>query len=340
MLVLLANYFSTAGHKVYVIANKPCVGEYRLSSSADKRYIDSDVSSKEGLLRRNVRRAKFIRRLCKEKRIDCMVSFMAEPNIRCILACLGLKTKNIISVRNDPQKEYPGKMMFAARGLFRLADGAVFQTKRAAMSFRGLKERACVIPNPIDGDFFDARANLASTRIVTAGRLEGQKNHELLIRAFSNISQEHSEFTLDIFGEGSLREHLQGVAEECGVGQRVLFHGRSNQMAQELSDAAVFVLSSDYEGMPNALMEAMAVGVPAVSTDCPCGGPSELIDSGVNGLLVPVGDMEEMSHSISKVLDDRDLASSISASARASMTRYGNESICELWLQAVERCLA
>ena len=227
VLVLLANYFSAKGHKVYVIANKACADEYCIDSSIDKRYIDDELIAEDGPIIRNAKRIKFIRDLCRLEDIDCMISFMAEPNIRSIIACLGLRTKNIVSVRNEPAREYPGIKLTVARALFRLADCIALQTTQAVEAFKGLEKRATIIPNPVDESFYCVRADLDSARIVTAGRLEAQKNQELLIRAFAKICDEFPETTLDIFGTGALLEHLQRVAVECGVAPQVVFHGRT-----------------------------------------------------------------------------------------------------------------
>ncbi len=340
VLVLLANYFSAKGHQVYVVANIKCEDEYRIDPAVDKRYIEKCTNTETSLIKRNVNRVKFIRNLCKNEEIDCMVSFMAEPNIRTLIACLGLKTKNIISVRNDPKKEYPGKMLLLARCLFRLADCAVFQTTDAFKVFKGLGARGTVIPNPVDEVFYNVEWSVNSTRIVTAGRLDKQKNQELLIRAFAEMCNVVPAVTLDIFGTGPLRNNLMRVTEDCGVGGRVVFHGRTGNMPLELSDASIFVMSSDYEGMPNALMEAMAAGVPSISTDCPCGGPADLIDDRVNGILVPVDSVHELSVAMRDLLSDKGLRAKISYKSKESMRCYMTEKICKRWEEAVSGCVA
>lgn len=340
VLVLLANHFSAKGHKVYIIANKACADEYYVDPSIDKRYIDDGLMTGVGPVIRNAKRIKFIRDLCRAEDIDCMISFMAEPNIRSIIACLGLKTKNIVSVRNDPSKEYPGKRLAFARSLFRFADRVVFQTTLACSAFEGLGTRAVVIPNPVGDSFYKVHANVDSTRIVTAGRLERQKNHELLIRAFAEMCQGVPAATLDIFGVGSLRDHLVNVAGDCGIAGRVILHGKTNDMPIELSDASVFVLSSDYEGMPNALMEAMAAGVPSISTDCPCGGPADLIEDGKNGMLVPVNSARELANAMQSLLADRNLRVRVSRLSRSSMEGFRIEKICERWEEVVIDCVA
>lgn len=338
VLVLLANYFACQGHTVFVVANKPYECEYSLDAAVKKMYLDS--SDKDGVLERNLKRMGFIRNLCRNEKIDCLISFMAEPNIRSIVACLGLKTKNIVSVRNDPNKEYPGKLLPIARWLFRLADRVILQTSQAKEVFKYLGDRAAIIPNPVSSSFYDVVADPMSTRIVTAGRLEGQKNQELLIRAFAGVSSDYPETTLDIFGEGSLRSHLSGVADELQIGERVIFHGRSSDMARELADAGIFVLSSDYEGMPNALMEALAAGIPSIATDCPCGGPADLIDTGENGILVPVGSIQGMEDGLRALLLDVEARIRLSQGSKKSMEGYKTEKICKRWEEVVSECIS
>lgn len=337
VLVLLANYFASQGHSVYVVANKRCEDEYPLVDAVKKVYIEA--SENDGVLKRNLKRIACVRNLCKTKKIDCLVSFMAEPNIRSLIACLGLRTRNIVSVRNDPSKEYPGKLLMVARSLFHLADVVVLQTSQAKKAFEELGDRATIIPNPVGPSFYRATVDPGSTRIVAAGRLEEQKNHELLIRAFAGVSDEFPDVSLDIFGEGSLRDPLGKIADELQVGDRVVFHGRSDDMARELVNAEVFVLSSDYEGMPNALMEALAVGVPSIATDCPCGGPSDLIDDGGNGVLVPVGSVQKMEDALRRLLLNEEARKGLSQRAKKSMDEFRIEKVCRKWEEVIGECL-
>ena len=132
-----------------------------------------------------------------------------------------------------------------------------------------------------------------------------QKNFPLLIRAFAEFYQRHRDYQLVIYGEGEKRESLEKLIRELHLTGVVSLPGRREDLPEQLCSAAMFVLSSDFEGMPNVLLEAMCMGMPVASTACPSGGPEEIIEDGVNGLLVPVGDQKAMAEAMEKLTDAR-----------------------------------
>ena len=157
-----------------------------------------------------------------------------------------------------------------------------------------------------------------------------QKNHKLLIKAFSNIAEQVDD-NLIIYGEGDQRPELQALINELGLDERVLLPGVINNVVEATKDAKVFVLSSDYEGMPNALMEALALGIPCISTDCPCGGPQALINDGENGILIPVGDEAVLSGALKKLLGDADYANRLGRCAKERAQEFSPERIFAGW---------
>lgn len=151
-----------------------------------------------------------------------------------------------------------------------------------------LQKKSKIIYNAVKEDFYQIERTPVRGEIVTCGRLVEQKNHALLIDAFSEVVKKYPFVTLKIYGEGALREKLQHQINDLGLEKKAFLMGATSDVEKVLQTADLFVLSSDYEGMPNALMEAMAAGVPCISTDCPCGGPRELLGDDSN-LLIPVG---------------------------------------------------
>lgn len=229
---------------------------------------------------------------------------MEEPNFRAILATRGLPVKTLVSVRNDPNKEYAGKMgVFVGKVLLPMADGCVFQTKEAQEWFpEKLQKKSKIIYNAVKEDFYHVERNPNHGEIVTCGRLTEQKNHEILISAFAEVLKKYPYVTLKIYGEGTLRDTLQEQINELGIQDKAFLMGVTNNVEKALETAELFVLSSDYEGMPNALMEAMAAGVPCISTDCPCGGPKELFGERLKRKLVSCGNVRQMANKINEVL--------------------------------------
>ena len=336
VMVNLAKQFTEVGYDVILVTSFSDSWEYQISPLVHRISMEA-VEIKQNRLARNVRRISKLRDICRKEKPDVLISFMQEPNFRALLASIGLPLKTIVSVRNDPAREYAGKIgRFVGKVLLPMADGCVFQTEQAKAWFPvRLQKKSAIIMNEVSETFFDTvRENVAN--VVTVGRLNKQKNHELLLRAFSRISAKHPSEKLLIYGEGDQRALLAETIASLGLEGRVVLMGSTSQVAKALSEARIFVLSSDYEGMPNALMEALAVGVPSISTDCPCGGPQMLIEHEKNGLLVPVGDEVALAAAMDKLLSNKEYAEALGAAARESAKRYTPREIFEEWRAYVE----
>lgn len=327
----LANQFSEDNNEVIVITSIRHEHEYLLNERV-KRY---NLEEKEitGRLKKNISRISKLRKIVKSEKMDILISFMAEPNFRAVLATIGLRTKCMISVRNDPNKEYAGRIgKFLGQHLLPLADACVFQTPDARAWFPSkLQKKSMIIPNAVKETFFHIKRNTIPGLIVTCGRLTEQKNHKLLINAFCQIALRHHEAVLQIYGEGALHKQLQTFIDATPFSDRIQLMGATDNVPDVLAKADIFVLSSDYEGMPNALMEAMAVGVACISTDCPCGGSKMLIKSQKCGILVPINDMISMAHAIDNLLNNKIEKNSIEENAKNESQLYRTKRIYKIW---------
>ena len=167
------------------------------------------------------------------------------------------------------------------------------------------------------------------------------KNQLLLIRAFARIADKLPH-RLELYGapdpEGKTASELKQYVQEQGLEQRVFFMGTTAHPEKVLKTAACFVLSSDYEGLPNALLEALCMGVPCISTDCPCGGPAEVIRDQENGLLTPVGDEEALAKAILAIVSDKACARRLSENALRLKERFSRERICGEWEEFLKKC--
>lgn len=300
----LANMLAEDNYDVTMITSYEVEREYILTRNVRRLSLE-DKDRQRSRIIRNLSRIFKLRKICKEEKPDILISFMEEPNFRAILATRGLPVKTLVSVRNDPNKEYAGKLgRFVGKVLLPMADGCVFQTSDAQKWFpERLQKKSRIIYNAVKEEFYQMERTPVRGEIVTCGRLTEQKNHRLLIDAFAEVQKIHPYATLKIYGEGVLREKLQNQIESLNLNEKVFLMGATNDVAKALQTADLFVLSSDYEGMPNALMEAMAAGVPCISTDCPCGGSRELFGENLKKKLVPCGDANQMALKISEVLD-------------------------------------
>ncbi len=332
VIVSLANYFKNRGYKVFMITSHKYEDEYPLNSEIT-RYVLDDYGKSQNKIVKNIRWITIIRNICKSEGIDCIIGFMRESNVRVIISTLGLPTVSIIAVRGNPQVEYGGKGgRFIKQWILPLADGCVLQTHDSLECFTdGVQKKAIVIPNPIGESFFNVERKPVKGRIVTCGRLDLIKNHPMLIRAFSRIKREHKESTLEIYGIGDERELLQNLIDELGVTDSAFLRGKTDHVERVLSSADIFVLSSDSEGMPNALMEAMAAAVPCISTDCPCGGPASLINNNESGILIKVGDEEALVKALNYFLGDAKAAQRMGDNARLRVQDYSGKKVFSMW---------
>ena len=304
VMVNLAKYFSENGYDTTLVTSFRDTWEYPLAPTV-RRLTLEETEIKQSRIKRNLGRIKKLRTLCRSEKPDILVSFMEEPNFRAILATRGLPVKTLVSVRNDPNKEYAGKLgAFVGKVLLPMADGCVFQTKEAQEWFpQKLQKKSRIIYNAVKEEFYHIERKPNRGEIVTCGRLTEQKNHAMLISAFAEVVKQYPYATLKIYGEGALREKLQNQIDSLNLNEKVFLMGATNDVAKALQTADLFVLSSDYEGMPNALMEAMAAGVPCISTDCPCGGPRELFGEDSFDKLVQCGDVDQLAEVICKELE-------------------------------------
>lgn len=336
----LANHFSREKYIVMLITSYPVEDEYPVSPSVKRVYLES-VKSDRSRLVRNMARVRKLRELCKKEKPDILLSFMQESNARAIMATIGLTTKTIVSVRNDPTQVYAGASgILVGKCLLPLADGCVFQTAQARQWFpKRLQKKSSVIANEVAEVFFCANRKEVTRNIISVGRLCGHKNHAMLIRAFAKVAARYPECNLLIYGDGDCRDQVEQQIALSKMNKRVFLMGKTTRVDQVLTKAAVFVLPSDFEGMPNALLEAMAVGVPSISTDCPCGGPAMLIRHGENGLLVPVGDEDAMACALDRLLSDPVFANKLGDTARADAEAYRPEKVFTMWKEYVERVI-
>lgn len=274
---------------------------------------------------------------------DVVLSMPEDIGIYVIPAMFGTGIPVVVSERNNPWVMPYKKLSRIIRKLvYPFVDGLIFQTERAASFFpQSQQKKGIVLPNPLDCSRLPAVNKEKREKVVVgAGRLESQKNFPLLINAFSRFHENHPDYKLVIYGEGAERAKLEALAAEKLKEGSWSMPGKVSDLPEQIGKCSIFALSSDYEGVPNVLIEAMAVGTPAVSTDCAPGGAATLIQSGENGLIVPVQDVEALADGISFMADHPEEA--IAMADKATKIRYTLDAnlVCQQWfayLQSVSR---
>ena len=265
---------------------------------------------------------------------DLLVSFLELPMAYSLVFRNIVKSKLIICERSNPTR-YSKAYQRLFHYLSKRANGCACQTQGVAnwyTNFVGDKCLIKVIPNAISDKLGEVELKKNPIpKIVTAGRLVPVKNHILLLDAFAVVHNTIPDSKLVIYGEGPLRQVLEDKVMSMGLAESVFFPGFSQNVVDSIKDASVFVLTSDYEGMPNALVEAMAIGLPCVSTDYDGGGVHDLIDNNVNGMIVPCNDKDSLAWTIISILNDKEMADRIGENARLIRNKLNHELICQQW---------
>lgn len=343
VFVNLADFFSQSGYEVTIVTQYKRENEYAYSEGIHREY--SELSEKEltgSRIRNFFRRFKKLRRIWKRVRPDLILSCIGKNNFMAVATSFFMPQKVVVSVVGAPAEEYyTGAMRFLAKTLFLKADGIVLQTTDAGNFFPGyIRKKAVILQNSLNPIFIRKRfEGVRDKLIVAVGRLDDNKNHAMLIKAFSKIRNEFPEYKLVIYGEGESREKLETLVREQNLTDKVSLPGITADVAGSIERAALFVLSSNTEGMPNALIEAMALGLTVISTDCPCGGPKELITPGENGLLIPVGDADALAAAMRQVLGDPELAEKMGKNAALLQERMSPEVTNQSWKEYFEKVM-
>lgn len=329
----LANSFTDKGHNVELLLYYDRLPFYNTHSKV-KMTIDEKYIGKASVLKHVIWRRRYI----KNSNADIIISFLAPFNIINIVALFGLKIPLIVADRNDPQKVPTNRIIRGLRDfLYLFADGVVLQSENNKNYFsKMIQKRSTVIFNPIDVGASKGAAlkcEYPKKVIVSVGRLIKQKNPLLLVQAFAKISPEFQEYKLVFYGEGNMRDEIASLAAEYGLSNRVELPGSVKNIFELIINANLYVMTSDYEGMPNALLEAMCIGLPVISTKV--SGATDVIKSGKNGLLVECGDVWGLVKAMDKMLSDSTFRRICGENAAMLADKLQMDSITNQWLDFI-----
>lgn len=330
VISILANQFVKKGIDVTVMMT---AGDEVAYPIEEKVHLLCIGGRSQGRLRARIKRIKKMRDFFKENSDSIIISFGPGTSFFTVLSILFMNNKLIISERNDPAI---CRHKFIRNIVYSRAQTLVYQTKEAMMCFpEKLRKKGCVIPNPVSKNLPQPIFEQREKTIVAVGRLEPQKNHKMLIRAFAIFSQQFPEYKLYIYGQGDLERELTELAEALGVEETVILKGFVREAYEKIRNAGIYALSSDYEGISNSLLEAMAMGIPSISTDCPIGGSKLCIQSYENGILTPVGDEKTFAKALKEIAGDKELEAKLSRNASKIRNTYSEENIAVQWLEAI-----
>lgn len=337
----LCNGDMASKHQLYLLTVLKGRSEYKLNK---KVWYHGLISSKKYFEKGKwktfpvvcLRYFKYVQRI----KPDMIVCFLPEP---CFVAGLFrniLQIPVIGSERGNPYYQFKSPVYkILGNWLYGRADGFVFQTEGARSYFSPrIYRKSVIIGNPISKEPIpDVKLSGRKKEIVAVGRFAPEKNYPLLIRAFAEIIKIHPEFKLIIYGKYEEGNKDVKMIKELGLTEHIILAGQVEKVKQHIYNAYAYVLTSLSEGLPNALMEAMSAGLPVVATDCPSGGPKQLIRNGKNGLLVENNNEKAVVQALLTLVEHPALAQRLGDEARKIQDEYSEEKVSRIWIQYIEK---
>lgn len=340
--VLLAEGLLNKGYKVSLITIDGVEKDFYQLPDVVYRIalnIAKDSPTLIHALWNNLHRFWILRKAINSLQPDVVISVMYPTNILTLISLMQTKYPVIVNEQIDPKINHDegwwGKLR---RPVYLLAKKVVSVSQGVDLNFEWLpKSKRAVIYNPLQPIYHQEKiinlppgADPNKKWIIGMGRLDHQKNFELLLSAFHQVVNKHPDWQLLIFGEGKLRHKLEEIVDNFGLNHQVLLPGITNNNIAIFKRSELFILSSRFEGFGNVLIEAMACGVTVISTDCPS-GPREIIQDGVDGILVPNEDMSALAAAMDRLMSDAGERKRLAERAPESSRRFNLDAITEKW---------
>lgn len=299
-----------------------------------KRYAYDQSSG--GVLGK-IKKIASIRKATIKFKPDVAVSFLSMTNVMTIIALSFTGIPLIISERNDPDKA-SNKEKKLSKCFYRYASAVVVQTDDIKKKIsRIFKKEIAIIPNPLQNFDYEKTEYINSKKIVAVGRINEQKNYPMMLRAFKLFLKEHEGYNLHIYGTGDKISQYENLAKELGILDNVHFLGNKQDPLLYELDAEMYIMTSDFEGMPNALAEAMSVGFPCISTVCDGGGAAYLINNEENGLLVEKGNEAEFAKAMKRIAEDENFAKKLGLNAKRLKEMLNTDAVTQTWTDFINK---
>lgn len=326
VMSIVANKMQERGYEVEIICLNDQIVFYPINEGIKITHVEVEAGTKS-----LPKKLWWFRKYIQKTQPDVVIAFMVSVYTVTLLALMGIDIPVISSVRNDPAYSNLRKKITRKLLLPRSAH-VVVQTQQIKKFFnKSIQNMTTVIYNPVNEKVFKLQPTKKENRIISVGRLYPQKDQKTMIEAFAKVSEHHPDWKLVIFGEGPEREELEEMIQDPRfmIQDKVFLPGRSENIIDELNKSKIFCLSSIYEGMSNALVEAICVGLPIVTTKV--SGTEELINNGENGFIVNIGDQESMAKALIKIIEDKNLQNLFAEKNKAQAIKFETNTIVDQW---------
>lgn len=291
---------------------------------------------------RLLHRWSYIRKNVNKINPDIIISFGSVCNVNMLSALFFSKIPKVVCERNDPNFDPRSKSdKFVRWFLYRFANGYVFQTETIKSYFsKRIQRKAIVIPNPIIDSGNRWNLKNCKKRVVTVSRLDNfQKDHITMFLAFERFLKKHGEYTLNLYGDGPDKSNYEQFIKTHNLNEKIILHGKVSNPIEKIIDSEVFLLTSKFEGMPNALMEALSIGIPCVATDCGGGGVRELFDMLNTGRLATVGNVDEIVEHLDIVVENQELKADMHNKEIKINDLLNRKAVVQLWEDYIKMIL-
>lgn len=323
VISLLANCLSDRGHNVEIINLNKHIVFYQLSSQVRLVFAEDEVGKSI------VKKSLWLRRHIKKERPDIVIPFMEAVYCVTLLSLIGVDIPVLSSERIDPRKS-PFIRNVLRRLILPLTDWLVVQTEEIKSFYPGfIRKKTSVIYNPVSEKVFSCVPTTRKDVIISIGKMDAQKNQAMLIKAFYRIAEKFPSYQLVIYGEGPMRQSLQLIIDNLQLTNRVLLPGRSDQVIDRLNEAKLFCFSSNFEGMSNAIIEAICVGLPVVTTAV--SGTKELIDEGRGGYITEIGNEDQFAIAMERLLSDENAMRLMGEYNKCKAYMFKQDTIVDEW---------
>ena len=343
VVVSLANKFSYK-YEVFLLVFTETETVYIIDESVNIIYLkgkDSPSSSFIHAIKSNIFYVKKIFKTVNKNKIEILIGFTTSVNILTIISSKILNKPHLISERNNPKVYVPNIFWRTLRILlYPFTDRLIVQTNLIKGFYQGFikDSKIDIIPNPVDEILLSKRLEYIKRDnvILSVGRLDENKNQKLLIEAFGNLNP--TNWKMILVGDGILRENYRKLVKDLGIEHRVEFVGNVQNIWDYYNQAKIFAFTSNSEGFPNSLLEAMSFGLPCISTDCPS-GPSEIIINDENGYLIEVNNVEQLEDRLFKLMNNQEICNQFSRNAILTAKKFSMVEVKKIWDVLIQKLL-